>query len=401
MANILVEIGSGILLFFLVFGMSATVELKKIRHQVGNIRALLIGVCMQFVVLPFLGFLSVVVFDLPAPVGITLLVITSSPGGSYSNWWCSLFNAELSLSVTMTALSTLLSTALLPANLILYSQWTYSSTVVEALDWTGLFVSLALVLSAISAGLVVSSRSRPTIRKRCYRMGNVAGLLLIVLSVTVNSSDHQASLWNQGARFFCGVSFPALLGIGIVTFLTSKVGLEKPERVAVTVESVYQNTGIATSLALTMFSGKEVDLATAIGVPLFYGMVEAGMLAIYCISAWQLGWTKAPPTENFISMLLNSYEVEGDDDTDADQEQQQQESSVQISNTSNGNVVLSKRRDEEEATEVSNEPELEVADAADMILRDEQDQVSQSLSRRIGRTLFARATERRTDVHLD
>ena len=31
--------------------------------------------------------------------GITLLIVASSPGGSYSNLWCSLFNADLALSV--------------------------------------------------------------------------------------------------------------------------------------------------------------------------------------------------------------------------------------------------------------------------------------------------------------
>lgn len=131
----LASTGSAVLLFFLVCGMSATVEIKQLRKQMTNVTALCIGVGMQFIILPFVGFLVVKLLQLPAAVGITLLVVTSSPGGSYSNWWCSLFNAELSLSVTMTALSTLLSTIMLPTNLILYTRWTYSSDVVQSLDW--------------------------------------------------------------------------------------------------------------------------------------------------------------------------------------------------------------------------------------------------------------------------
>jgi len=65
-----------------------------------------------------LGFAVVKVMQLPAAQGITLIVVTSSPGGSYSNWWCSLFNASLALSVTMTAISTILSVVMLPANLL-------------------------------------------------------------------------------------------------------------------------------------------------------------------------------------------------------------------------------------------------------------------------------------------
>lgn len=64
------------------------VDMKHMRKQVRNRNALLIGVSLQFIVLPFLGFCVVKILNMSAPMGITLLVVTSSPGGSYSNWWC-------------------------------------------------------------------------------------------------------------------------------------------------------------------------------------------------------------------------------------------------------------------------------------------------------------------------
>lgn len=77
---------------------------------------------------------------------------------------------------------------------------------------------------------------------------------------------------------------------------------------AVAVECCYQNTGIATSVAITMFQGD--DLATAVGVPLFYGICEAAILAIYCLGAWKAGWTKAPKDENICVVIATSYEVQ-------------------------------------------------------------------------------------------
>jgi hypothetical protein len=78
--------------------------------------------------------------------------------------------------------------------------------------------------------------------------------------------------------------------------------------VAVAVEGCYQNTGIATSVAASMFSGNE--LAQAISVPLLYGIFEAVILAFYCMICWKIGWTKAPADENFCVMIGTSYEVE-------------------------------------------------------------------------------------------
>ena len=80
------EMTGNTLLFFLVFGMGATVDVKSFENQVGNLKAIFVGLFLQFGVLPLLGFIVVNGLNLSHPVGITLLVVTSSPGGSYSNW---------------------------------------------------------------------------------------------------------------------------------------------------------------------------------------------------------------------------------------------------------------------------------------------------------------------------
>ncbi|KAI2509246.1 Sodium Bile acid symporter family [Fragilaria crotonensis] len=306
--GLLAEIGSSVLLYFLVFGMSATVDIRQLRKQLRNRNALLTGITLQFIVLPFLGFVVVKLLQLPAPMGITLLVITSSPGGSYSNWWCSLFNADLALSVTMTTISTLLSIVMLPVNLVLYATTTYSNDVVKSLDWTALFISLVVVIGGIFTGLLCSA----TIDSHRFnlianKVGNVAGLALVTFSIVVSSSDHKAALWQQPPVFYIGVALPCLLGLLVATWMAAYFRLAKPERVAVAVECCYQNTGIATSVAAAMFEGEE--LAVAVGVPLFYGICEAVFLAIYCTTCWKLGWTKAPADENLCTVIFTSYEV--------------------------------------------------------------------------------------------
>mmetsp|Transcript_4863 Transcript_4863/g.7086 ORF Transcript_4863/g.7086 Transcript_4863/m.7086 type:complete len:173 (+) Transcript_4863:915-1433(+) len=56
-----------------------------------------------------------------------------------------------------------------------------------------------------------------------------------------------------------------------------------------------------------MFEGDE--LAEAMGVPLYYGLVEMFILGIYCIGAWKRGWTKAPPDVSLCTAISTSYEI--------------------------------------------------------------------------------------------
>lgn len=58
----------------------------------------------------------------------------------------------------MTALSTLMSVILMPANLLLYCNAAYNADVVESIDFNSLFLALTVVISAIGLGLVMSAK---------------------------------------------------------------------------------------------------------------------------------------------------------------------------------------------------------------------------------------------------
>eukprot|EP00549_Striatella_unipunctata_P015584 CAMPEP_0118679888 /NCGR_PEP_ID=MMETSP0800-20121206/4039_1 /TAXON_ID=210618 ORGANISM="Striatella unipunctata, Strain CCMP2910" /NCGR_SAMPLE_ID=MMETSP0800 /ASSEMBLY_ACC=CAM_ASM_000638 /LENGTH=381 /DNA_ID=CAMNT_0006575935 /DNA_START=140 /DNA_END=1285 /DNA_ORIENTATION=+ len=278
------------------------------KEQLTNRKAILTGIFLQFVILPSLGFVVVNALNMNHAMGITLLVVTSSPGGSYSNWWCSMFNADLALSVTMTAISTLLSTIMLPLNLLIYARYSYEQDVISSLDWGSLFKALIIVITAIVLGLYGSYRIHShNFNVHANRLGNFAGIALVVFSAVLSSSDEDSQMWERPWKFYFGVAAPCVFGLIIANLITTGLTLRKPERVTVSIECCYQNVGIATSVAMTMFDGDE--LAEAMGVPFFYGTVEAAVLGLYCVAAWKAGWTKAPSDASFCKMLSTSYEI--------------------------------------------------------------------------------------------
>ena len=299
-----------LLLFSLCFAMSATVDMNSMKEQIRNKTAIGLGAFCQFFLLPFLGFAMVNLLDMTYPIGIMVLVVTSSPGGSYSNWWVSIFSADLALSVAMTAISTILSMITLPLNLFIYANITYDSEIVESLDWIGIFKSLWIVISAIAIGLYASYRFHShRFNMIVNQFGNISGLTLICFSAFITNSGEEAQtkIWSRGWSFYLGVGLPCVLGLIIATMLTVYYDLKKPERISVAVEACYQNVGIATSLALTMFQGNQLN--SAMGVPFFYGMLEAVVVGTYCFGAWKCGWSKAPAHESICKVIVTSYEV--------------------------------------------------------------------------------------------
>jgi hypothetical protein len=209
----------------------------------------------------------------------------------------------------MTAISTFISVAMLPVNLLIYSRLTFNDDVLAVIDWTSLFVALGVVIGAIVLGLFCSAKIHSfKFNVIANRIGNIAGIALVIFSATMsNTGGGDARIWNRDWKFYVGVSLPCIGGLIISNILTTVLNLKKPERVTVAIECCYQNVGIATSVALTMFDGE--NLAEAMGVPLYYGFLEAAILGVYCLICWKCDWTKAPSNAPICHVLTTSYEV--------------------------------------------------------------------------------------------
>lgn len=299
---------SSTLLFFLVFGMSATVDVESLKAQLKNTKAVCIGLLLQFVVLPLIGFITVKVFNFDHASGLILLVVTSSPGGSYSNWWCSMFNADLALSVTLTAISTILSVIILPFNLLLYSRLAYRDDLADIVDWGSLAIAVLLVICAVSCGLLSSAIMKShSFNLNANRLGNIAGITLVIFSAILSSSNENARIWNREVQFYVGVAIPSFIALVLGNVITIMLRLPNVEVVTISIEACYQNVGIAMSVALATFYGE--NLARAVAVPFYYGIIQGLLTFIYSIGAWKMGWTKAPANVSFWVMICTSYEI--------------------------------------------------------------------------------------------
>lgn len=214
----------------------------------------------------------------------------------------------------MTAISTLLAIIMLPLNLAIYTPMIFNGdddaqlNVYETIDFGSLMTSIFVVFGAIGSGVLASIKvDNHNFHIWANRLGSFAGISLVILSGIASSTIDGAEIWTRDAKFFFGVAMPCLIALLISNLLTTYFNLKKPERVTSSIECCYQNCGIATSVALSMFQGD--NLAEAMGVPFVYGIVELVIISMYCVGAWKAGWTKAPPTDPLWKVVTENYEV--------------------------------------------------------------------------------------------
>jgi len=262
------------LIQLIMFGMGATLAISDFTRILKMPWAVFIGIFLQFLIMPLLGFSLAMVFGFEPPIAAGVILIGSCPGGVASNVMTYLSKGNVALSVTMTACSTLLAPIMTP--LLMYM---LAGTLVEIvfLEWVINLVKLIIV--PISLGLIFNgvlhalNRRSPWI-DRCLSIVAMVGICFIIGIIIAGSRDKLltigialvvASILHNAAGYFLGY-FGARLA-----------RLDESSCRTVSIEVGLQNGGMATALAINTLKDPLVALAPAIFGP--WMNISGSMLA--------------------------------------------------------------------------------------------------------------------------
>ncbi len=104
----------------IMFGVALEIKIQHFKNIINYPKSALLGFISQFLVLPAMTFLLVLLLNPPASVAMGMILIAACPGGNISNFISSLAKANVALSVSLTAIATLSATLLTPLN---YAVW--------------------------------------------------------------------------------------------------------------------------------------------------------------------------------------------------------------------------------------------------------------------------------------
>jgi BASS family bile acid:Na+ symporter len=232
----------------IMFGMGLTLRGGDFALVAKRPWAVLIGVLAQFVIMPSLAWAVGGIYGLTGMAMLGMILVGAAPGGTASNVIVYLGKGDTALSVTMTAISTLLAPFLTPLLILWLAD--------EALDirFMDLFGSiLQVVLIPVLAGIVVRAIAGKLVEKLLpyLPLVSVGGIVLVVLGVVAANAQ---TVLSTGLLLALAVITHNLLGLLLGYGAAKLARLDRPARRAVGIEVGMQNSGLAASLAATHFS---------------------------------------------------------------------------------------------------------------------------------------------------
>jgi len=276
-------------MFMLMLGMGATLTVDHFREVVRQPKPVLIGLASQYGWMPLIALLLALWLNLAPATAVGLIIMGCSAGGALSNFYSYLGRGDLALSIAMTVISTLTGFLMIPMLLLVYTTpFLHASDGHSlAIPLGKIFAALLVILIPVWLGLMLRNRSRLWARRAEFS-GTVAGLLLVIFIATSNIlRESDAMLAMDSSVYLAGV----LLGpIGfLLGYISARLlGLESPQRRAVSLETGLQNIPLAMAIILISFP-HEIQHDVLV-VPIFYGIAIAPLAML---GAWLLRYLGA------------------------------------------------------------------------------------------------------------
>jgi BASS family bile acid:Na+ symporter len=224
--------------------------------KVANLKGkLVIILLLKLTVTSIAAFIIGKLFGLNLMALIGLVIVGACPGGTASGVMALLARANISLTVSLTFLTTLLAPIFMP--LIIYI---FFSKSIE-LDWFGMFKTMAIiVIVPIVLGILISKLSRLG-ESVLNKISNVP-ILLIILIVMIVTSLNKDTIMLVPVDIIISVIVLSLFA-NIVGYLIGKaLGLDIDSRLALLFEFSILDVGLGIVIALVFFGNQAAIAAT-------------------------------------------------------------------------------------------------------------------------------------------
>ena len=245
----------------ILFGMGMTLTFSDFLVVLKRPKAILIGVFLQYLIMPISGFLFAHLFGLTGAVAAGVVLIGSCPGGVTSNVLVYIAKANVALSVALTAVSTLVSPLMTPLAMKLLAG---SYITVDAIDM--MYSILEMIILPLLLGLLIH-RFLPAVAHRLAKLLPVLAMLAICMIIAITIAMSRNDIIAVGLTLLAAVACHNAVGFLLGYRLARLLGLSKSDARTVSIEVGIQNGGMATGIAFNVLKSAQAALGSAVFGP--------------------------------------------------------------------------------------------------------------------------------------
>jgi len=249
-------------LALIMLGLGLGLSVKDFTRILRYPKNFLVGFILQLIILPIVALGVALILNLPAPIAVGLMIIAAAPGGVTSNVLTKFANGDVALSISLTAVVSLISIISVPF-VIITSADILGVDISTTISMTGIALKMALVVSVpVIIGMVIRGFAENFILSKFNIINKITGWLFVVVfaAIWIEEKDNILTYLVEAGL--------AVLILNVVMMTLAYLIAKKfvsgiPQQKCITLECGLQNGTLAVFVATLIFDDIAYMMPTA------------------------------------------------------------------------------------------------------------------------------------------
>ncbi len=145
-----------IILALIMLGLGLGLKVEDFTRVLKNPKDFFVGFISQLIILPLIAYLLIVILKVPPEIAIGVMIIAAAPGGVTSNILTKFANGDVALSITLTAIISLISIITVPLIIFTSADLLGITDISQNISMTGIALKMFLVVTIpVILGMII------------------------------------------------------------------------------------------------------------------------------------------------------------------------------------------------------------------------------------------------------
>jgi bile acid:Na+ symporter, BASS family len=251
-------------LIIIMLGMGLSLVLDDFKRIVVYPKAIIVGLSNQLIILPLIGFGIASAFPLQAEIAIGIMILAACPGGPTSNLISHLAKGDIALSVSLTAISSLITIISIPfiVNFALV-RFQDAGQMIRLNIVETIIQIMVITVIPVTIGMLIRHYKEDFAARMAKPVRIASGIVLalVIIGIVIKEKDNFISYFQQ-AGIVALLLNVATMAVGYYTSKIFKVS--RKQSISISIESGIQNGTLAITVAVVLLGSSAFAIAPAV-----------------------------------------------------------------------------------------------------------------------------------------
>ena len=269
-----------IALALIMLGLGLGLTIKDFKRVITNPKDFLVGIICQLILLPIVAYIIILISKLPIEIALGLMIIAAAPGGVTSNVLTKFANGDVALSISLTAVGSLISIISVPFIIFTSADLLGVTQMSKEITMTGIALKMALVVTIpVIIGMTIRSFASNFVSSNLNVINKVTGILFLIVFIAVWVEERE-NIINYLAQAGIAVLILNIIMMILAFYIARFFASGNPQKKCIALECGLQNGTLAVFVATQIFDKVAYVVPTAAYALIMY---ITGFLFIYIL----------------------------------------------------------------------------------------------------------------------